>query len=386
MKRTSILAAISLLGAVACTNEPLDSVEQASRRGGDRGFNKRKCKDFNVSVEVPDVPGAQIFGQYCVPSRRNNGTVLLMVHTSWHNRFGWDPPNKTYSQVQDALDRGFTVMNIDRLGSGQSTMPASNLVTIDRNIEAIHGVAAQLRDGSLTGRRHRSMVWVGSSFGAMFAWFYAAKYPDDFDGFVLHGLMHRTKVSFAAFALSEAIISVCEDPLFSLKLADCGYLVNRFGFKGPLYYDEPNAAPDTITGAHWEDRLLRDVLSVTTLAESTPHVGIQLFPDLQAIEVDPATSPSQAITKPTLLVLGQNDPLYCGGPEGFVCNETTVRDFEAPYYTNASELDIMVPEDTGHVINLHLNGPASTAAQHEWIIDNIVRRRHHHHHHRGDDD
>ena len=333
------------------------------------------CDAFNVPVEVEGVPGAQIFAEYCAPpAELSNGTVLFMVHTSWHNHYGFDPPNQQYSQVQAALQRGFTVVNIDRLGSGQSTLPPSNEVTIDRVVTAMHGVVAKLRDGSLNGTSHPSIVFLGSSFAAEYAWFHAGKYPADFDGFVLQGVMHRTKVSFAAFALGQAIISVCEDPIFSLTFSDCGYLVNRLGFKGPLYYYEPFAAPGMISGSNWDDRLLRDVISVNLLIESTPPVGIQLFPELQAIPVDPATSPSQAITKPTLVVIGDNDPIYCGGPEGFVCNEANVSGYESPYYAGASLFEVYVPQDTGHVINLHLNGPEAMDVQHQWVLDNIVNQ------------
>lgn len=373
-RTTSTLAAMSLTGTImACGAIGLDPVGTGEQGLAQAHGAHGLCEDFDVSVQVDDVPGARIYAEYCVPpGRRSNGTLLLMVHTSWHNHFGWDPPNQRYSQVRAALDSGFSVLNIDRLGSGQSTLPASHLVTIDRVITALHGVVAQLRDGSLTGTAHASVVFLGSSFAGEYAWFHADKYPDDFDGFVLNGIMHRTKLSFAAFALGQAIISVCEDPVFSLTFADCGYLTNRLGLKGPLYYHEPFAAPGLISGSNWDDRLLRDVISANLLAESTPPVGILLSPELQAIDVDPATSPSQAIAKPTLLVIGDHDPIYCGGPEGFVCNEPNISAFESPYYTGAPLFEVYVPRDTGHVVNLHRNGPESMDVQHQWVIDNIV--------------
>jgi pimeloyl-ACP methyl ester carboxylesterase len=371
MRQTnSTLLGISLLGLIACGAEEVGSGEQAlSNAHGAHGL----CEDFNVPVAVDGVPGAQIYAEYCVPpGGKSNGTLLLMVHTSWHNHYGYDPPNQNYSHVRAALDDGFMVLNIDRLGTGQSTLPPSDQVTIDRLVTANHGVVEKLRDGSLTGTAHDSIVFLGSSFAAEYAWFHAGKYPADFDGYVLQGIMHRAKLSFAGFALSEAIISVCEDPVFSLTFQDCGYLVNRLGLKGPLYYHEPFAAPGMIDGANWDDRLLRDVISANLLAESTPPVGLLLFPELQAIEVDPATAPSQAITKPTLLVIGDHDPIYCGGPEGFVCNEPNVTAFESPYYTNAPVLDVYVPPETGHLINLHRNGPEAMAVQNQWVLDNIV--------------
>jgi len=374
-RTTLLLGAVYLIGTTACDPEGLaigSDDQAASKAHGANGH----CEDFDVPVDVDAVPGAQMFVEYCAPPEaQSNGTVIFMVHTTNHNHHGWDPPNQRYSQVASALRSGFSVVNVDRLGAGQSTLPPSNLVTIDRVITAIHGVVAKLRDGSLTGTAHDSIVWLGSSFGAMYSWQYDGKYPGDFDGFVLNGLHHRAKVSFAQFALGgQAIISVCADPVFGQTMSDCGYLVDAIGFKGPLYYDEPNAAPGMISGSNWETRLLRDVVSANLLVESVPYIGIMPFPQPQAIPVDVATSPSQNISKPTLLVIGENDPIFCGGPEGYVCDEPAILAHEAPYYSNAPVLDVFVPQDTGHVINLHRNGPSSMDFQNEWVLDNIVNQ------------
>jgi len=372
-RKVLILGVLSLTGGMACTTEGGASLENAQLSQADDSHGQ--CQDFNVPVAVDDVPNAKIFAQYCAPAPAlDNGTLIFMVHTTFHNHFGWDPPNQHYSQVASALQAGFSVVNIDRLGSGQSTLPPSNIVTIDKVITAIHGVVTKLRDGSLTGRTHSSIVWLGASFGAMYAWFHEGKYPSDFDGFVLNGLHHRTKLSFAFFALAGGgTVSVCADPVFGQTMSDCGYFVDAIGMKGPLYYDEPNAAPGMITGSNWETRLLRDVVSVNLLIESTPYIGIEVFPfPPHVISVPVATSPSQNVTKPTLLVLGENDPIFCGGPEGFVCDEASVTAYEAPYYSNAPVFDVFVAEDTGHPINLHQNGPASMDVENQWILDNIV--------------
>lgn len=370
MKTTSI--ALSLLWIVGCSPEGLVGFGDGALSQAHEGHGQ--CENYDVPVAVEDVPGAHIFLEYCTPPEsQSNGTLIFMVHTTWHSHYGWDPPNQHYSQVRAALQAGFSVVNIDRLGSGQSSLPPSNTVTIDKVITSIHGVVTKLRDGSLTGTAHSSIVWLGSSFGAMYSWQHEGKYPGDFNGFVLNGIAHRTKLSFAQFAVFQAIISVCDDPVFSQTFSDCGYVVTAPGTKGPLYYDEPNAAPGMITGVNWEDRLLRDVVSLNLLGSSTPLVGIlntQQGP--QVIPVPVETSPSQNVSKPTLLVIGENDPISCGGPEGYICNETTVYADEAPYYSNAPVFDVFVPEDTGHVINLHQNGPDSMDFENQWILDNIV--------------
>jgi len=369
---TSILAAISLIGTMTYNSEGISSGDLSQAAS----LPAPQCQEFNVPVDVDDVPDAWLYLEYCAPPEaRDNGTLIFMVHTTNHNHSGWDPPNQRFSQVRSAVQSGFSVVNIDRLGTGRSTLPPSNLVTIDRVITAIHGVVVKLRDGSLTGTAHSSIVWLGSSFGAMYAWQHEGKYPGEFDGFVLNGIHHRTKLSFAQFALGgEAIISVCQDPVFGQMISDCGYLVDAIGFKGPLYYDEPNAAPGMISGSNWEARLLRDVVSANLLLESVPFIGIEPLPEPHEIPVDAETSPSQNVSKPTLVVIGEKDPIFCGGPEGYICDEPTIRAFEAPYYANAPVFDVFVPKDTGHVINLHMNGPSSMDFENQWVLDNIVNQ------------
>jgi hypothetical protein len=137
-----------------------------------------------------------------------------------------------------------------------------------------------------------------------------------------------------------------------------------------------------ISGPDWEVGLMRDVVSQNLMIESALYVGLLLYLDptqpggigVQEIPVLPLTSPSQNLAKPTLLVIGENDPIYCGGPEGYVCDEPTIRAFEAPYYTNAPVFDVFVPQDTGHPINLHRNGPSSMDFQNQWVLDNIVNQ------------
>lgn len=379
MRTRWVLGAVGLMGTMACDT---DGISVSSSDEAVTGRPDRWCQDFNVPVEP--LLGTQVYLQYCTPPEsQSNGTVIFMVHTSFHNHLGWDPPRAEFSQVTAALKAGFTVVNIDRLGTGQSTLPPSQLVTIERVNQAIHQVVIKLRNGSLTGKAHSSIVWLGSSFGASYSWQHAGLYPHDFDGFVLNGVQHRSKVSWAEFALGgEAIISVCDDPVFSQRISDCGYLIDAIGFKGPLYYDEPNAAPGMLSGPDWEVNVLRDVASQYLVAASAPFLGILVYPDptkpgglgVQAIPVDPLTSPSQNLRKPTLLVVGENDPIFCGGPEGYVCDEPTILAFEAPYYANAPVFDVFVPLDTGHPINLHLNAASSMDVQHEWVLDNIVNQ------------
>jgi pimeloyl-ACP methyl ester carboxylesterase len=105
-----------------------------------------KCQSFMVPVTVENVPGAKVYGELCVPSGRAPSTVQLLVHGTTYNHNYWDWPEnpEVHSHVRAALKAGYATFNVDRLGVGQSTKPASHLVTLAATIDTLHQVITQL--------------------------------------------------------------------------------------------------------------------------------------------------------------------------------------------------------------------------------------------------
>ncbi|HKY62806.1 MAG TPA: alpha/beta hydrolase [bacterium] len=340
------------------------------REGGAVIFeDQASCEAFNVPVSLPGVAeNATIYGELCRPQGAAPDTVQLLVHSTWYNHREWDPPQKKYSHVRAANNAGFATFNIDRLGTGRSSHPPSHLVTPELVVDALHQVILALRAGELGGHAFSKVVWIGSSFGSEYGWINAFKYPGDIDAFVLNGLLHFTKATFADFAIGTASLSVCQDPVFKFIEEDCGYITNKLGMKGPLYYYEPEAAPGMLEGI--DDIFLRDMVSANLLAGSLPYVGI-VGPQLPTVPfvVDPETSPSRAIQVPTLIVLGDRDQIVCGPPDGLECTRDNIFALEAPYFGVTP--DVYIAPNTGHAVTLHKSGPQTYKVINDWIAANL---------------
>jgi hypothetical protein len=63
--------------------------------------------------------------------------------------------------------------------------------------------------------------------------------------------------------------------------------------------------------------------------------------------------------------MGEFDNIVCGGPDGMTCTKTAIQAMEAPYFTNASRLDVATISGLGHS-HLHRNAPALYSAMTNW--------------------
>jgi pimeloyl-ACP methyl ester carboxylesterase len=329
------------------------------------------CQAIDVPVTVAGAgPGAFIYGELCLPAGPAPATVQLLVHTTWHNLRSWDPPQAGYSYVRTAVASGYATFNIDRLGTGRSSTPPSNLVTITSVEDTLHQVIVALRAGNIGGHAFSHVVWVGSSFGSAYGWVNGSRHPGDIDAYVLNGIAHRTKCSFANFAGPD-VVTACDDPAFAHLGLDCGYITNARGTKGALYYYEPYGAPGMTEGV--DDAVLRDVVSATLLAESTLYLGgVTGFPAHSECTTLPVEGDfANGITVPTLLVMGDHDNIFCGPPDGLDCTTPEAfKAFEAPYY--GVEPDVYIAPNAGHVAFLHLSGPATNAAMVSWVASKVA--------------
>ena len=230
-----------------------------------------------------------------------------------HNYWDWPENPEVHSHVRAALKAGYATFNVDRLGVGQSTKPASHLVTLAATIDTLHQVITQLRAGAVGGQKFSRVVYFGSSLSTAYGWLEASLH-DDVDAFVLTGLLHFTRPTFLGL-VQQNLYTVCEDPVFSKMGLYCGYITSRPGSKATFFYNMPNADQTVIDA----DEQLRDVISGPLIEQSVPLVLAQAPQDL----------PSRLIRVPTLVVLGEHD-MTAAGTDGIVCTDETVKTAEAP--------------------------------------------------------
>jgi pimeloyl-ACP methyl ester carboxylesterase len=319
----------------------------------------KTCEAAYVPAPDSGVPGATLYGVLCVPVDRTTHTVQLLVHGGTYTHAYWDPPldPALYSYVDHAVAAGYATFAVDRLGYGLSTRPASADVTLSAGAAALHDVISALRTGAISGHAFSRVVWVGHSFGSIYAWVEASMFHD-VDAFVLTGALHAEKASFLAMAAADSY-PAGSDPKFAGLGLDAGYFTTIPGTRGQLFYYLPGADPRVIS----LDEQLKDVY---TLPELQEVAALSSSPP-------PATAPSRAITVPTLLVIGQHDNIFCGPPDGLDCTPSSVLAQEAPYYSPQAHLEAAVIPFAGHSINLHYAAPAADARIVRWLGDILSR-------------
>jgi len=343
--RGALLATVSALGL------GLWPTPVAFADGADDGVPQ--CQTLQVPVSLTDVPGATLYGEFCVPAGGAPSTVQLLVHGATYNYFYSDWPYRPnfYSYVRTMVRAGYATLNIERLGYGRSTHPSSTLMTLSNETEALRQVVDQLRAGSIGGHAFSRVIWVGHSLGTLYGWL-EASVSTNVDAFVLTGLLHAVKPSWLTLAFASAY-SASMDPKFAAFGLDSGYLTFKPGTRAPLFYWTPTADPNVIA----LDERLKDTVSGTEFGAAVP-----LFNSPPA-----ATAPSQAIKVPTLIVLGEHDRVFCD-EDGLTCNHHNVANAEAPYYSSEARVRVYVAPETGHDLQLHETAPATGERILDWLL------------------
>src|ERR1041384_2179831 len=148
------------------------------------------CRDLEVPVTLGSLP-ARVHGRLCHPQSGPSGTVQLLLHGGTYNHTYWDFPYRVerYSYVRAAARQGYSRLNIDRVGYGQSSAVPSAALTGSSQANAVHQIVGALRHGAIGGIPFPKVVLVGHSLGSGVSILEAATYQD-VDGVVLTGAAH----------------------------------------------------------------------------------------------------------------------------------------------------------------------------------------------------
>jgi hypothetical protein len=135
-----------------------------------------RCEElsFEVNLSPSDATVYNVFGVLCSRGAIHQATMQIVLHGSTYSHSYWDWPfqPETYSYVRRATAAGYAVLNIDRIGIGQSDHPPAEDVTIGANAYVVHQIVQQLRGGGLVvpsfGRiRAGRVALVGHSLGSV---------------------------------------------------------------------------------------------------------------------------------------------------------------------------------------------------------------------------
>jgi pimeloyl-ACP methyl ester carboxylesterase len=313
--------------------------------------NAGNCQSFNVPVALNEGQPLlyTIYGELCNPANGASHAIQLLVPGATYGHVYWDFPYEpqTYSYVRALNAAGYSTFNIDRIGTGQSSHPDLSVVKVTMNIEAfvIHEIVQDLRSGSIGSQQFARVLLVGHSLGSAVVWIEAGTYRD-VDGVIISGLAHHfnaTKLAGVFSTLYPAML----DPRFSGDGYGAAYVTTEPGTRASDFYYQPGADPNVIA------------TDEATKETATDGEAITFAPVL----VDGI---SAQIMVPVLLVLGQQDGIFCGLLATNCGSAASAWRDEAPYYSPQAQLQVVVIPNAGHDLNLHESAPLWFAAATSW--------------------
>lgn len=312
-------------------------------RAAEGGF---RCEEltFDVSLSPGDATVYSVFGVLCSRGSLQHKTLQITLHGATYSHLYWDWPlqPETYSYVRRATAAGYAVLNIDRIGIGQSDHPPAADVTIGSNAFVVHQIVQELRGGGLVipsfGRvRAERVVLVGHSLGSVISIQEAATYGD-VDAVALTGVSHT--VTPALNEVFSVLYPANLDPRFP-GIPD-GYLTTQPGGRG-VFYSLPSVDP-----------------LVLALDEATKET-------VTGAELDtafPALALSGGVHVPVLVEVGDLDRAFCADPS---CSASGSLAAEASFFPADACVETAAIAGAGHDLNLHVQAPAAYDVLLDWL-------------------
>lgn len=298
----------------------------------DEGF---KVQRVDFPVVLSDGTSHVVAGYLYYRGSFQNRTLQVLVHGGTYNHKYWDVPSmngQPYSYARFMAEKKYALLAIDQLGTGESSKPDGDFVTLNETTTALNQVLEQLRSGNNPlNHTFAKIVLVGHSFGSINAVYVQANYhtADALVITVLGHVPHELPIS------NELIAQLAQYPYFTLPPQA----------RTLLFYYPPAADQDVINydNANLTDNLTRG----------------QLFTTFASVFQDPAG----AVTGPVLVQLGEHDALW---PASYAAGE-------AAYWTSASSITVQSLPAVGHSFNLHLDNRTGWRQIDEWIAATVGR-------------
>jgi pimeloyl-ACP methyl ester carboxylesterase len=306
-----------------------------------------------TSVKIPVALGQglstnqKVAVTYCFPrawAKGKSHQIDVVTPGAGYNSSYWNWPQQsdTYSYTKDALNAGRAVALYDRIGTGQSSHPPSTDITLTSDAYVLHKVIDLAR---LAG--YGRVNSVGHSYGSAVVAQEAYSYHD-VSSVILTGFLHTARNP----AVGARNYPANQDPMFASAGLDSGYLTSRPDTRKLSFY---STSADSAVIAY--DEAHKDVISTSAFLG---YVAQQSAPS--------TTNISNDLHVPVLLVIGQQDAIFCTDPSVVDCTSTAaLKASEAPYYTAATKLDVLSVALTGHDLALHPSAPQTDKKITVWI-------------------
>lgn len=316
-----------------------------------------QCRDYFFPVtESPESPAVlKEFGQLCTsdPALLGKQPVQILIHggTYDHTYYDWPYQPDRYNYVRYMTQRGFTTLNLDRIGYGHSDHPAAASMNFDVAANTTHQIVQYLRQGAL-GKQFGTVTVNGYSMGGLTAQVEAGKFHD-VDALMVHAVGHGLLTPRSTLRLGTFAYPALLDPKFADKpwALNPAYLTSIPGkrdlFHGPQgTYDPEQLKVEDAT---------KDTMSATELADITLRTY---------------TDQTKNIDAPILWSPGQYDKIWCGTTDD--CNTDPMAANEASYYRPGVFTKYLV-QNTGHATLLGYGGVDYLREIVSWLGERGIR-------------
>jgi pimeloyl-ACP methyl ester carboxylesterase len=303
----------------------------------------RRCRAVTLAVSLAPRQTAdqRIAATYCEPAHwAAPRTVNVLTDGATYTGY-WDWPDRAYSVVDRLLAAGRATLTYDRIGTGRSSRPLSRDVTLDTDVHVLDQIL-----GWLQTKEFPQVVLHTHSYSAAVGIQLAAT-AGKVSQLVVTGFLHTPRDP----AVAKRIYPANRDhPRWRDR--DDGWLTTMPGTRQASFHG-PSATKAVID----DDEARKDVVSA-------PAFGG--FAAQQALPAD--SNPSARVTVPVVLVIGDQDAIFCGATSVLDCSDAAaVERFERPFYRSAPGLRVVVAP-AGHSLALDPSG-ANTFAQIAAALD-----------------
>lgn len=319
-------------------------------------YSGAQCRNyfFPVTESAGSSKVYKEFGQLCTddPSRLGQQPMQVLIHGGTYNHVYYDWPYQPdrYNYVRYMTQRGFTTLNLDRLGYGYSDHPPAASLNFTVAGWNLHQIVQYLRRGAL-GTSFGTVVTNGYSMGGLTAQVEAGTYHD-VDALMVHAVAHQLLTARSTLRLGTFAYPALLDPKFAHDAwaLDPTYLTSIPG-KRTLFYGPPSTYdPHQLT----VEEQTKDTMAATELADITLRTY---------------TDQTKQITVPELWSPGEYDKIWCGTTDN--CNTDPVSRNEASYYRPGVFTKYIV-QNTGHGVLLGYGGLNYMREIVSWLGDHGI--------------
>lgn len=316
-----------------------------------------QCRDYFFPVtESPESPAVlKEFGQLCTsdPALLGKQPVQILIHggTYDHTYYDWPYQPDRYNYVRYMTQRGFTTLNLDRIGYGHSDHPPAASMYFDVAANTTHQIVQYLRQGAL-GKQFDTVTVNGYSMGGLTAQVEAGKFHD-VDALMVHAVGHGLLTPRSTLRLGTFAYPALLDPKFADKpwALDPAYLTSIPGKRDLFHGPQGTYDPEQL---QVEDAT-KDTMSATELADITLRTY---------------TDQTKNIDAPILWSPGQYDKIWCGTTDD--CNTDPMAANEASYYRPGVFTKYLV-QNTGHATLLGYGGVDYLREIVSWLGERGIR-------------